>query len=86
MRKIELSLDSAITKIFTFDYESRLYASVVLCIENIIDEIASKTCPFCLRQFKTGYQLSAHISNQHPDEIVRTVECAMERIKKWREM
>ncbi|MEM1724615.1 MAG: hypothetical protein QXD86_06860 [Candidatus Bathyarchaeia archaeon] len=85
MRKIVLSLNSIVTKIFTFDYESTLTTATILCIEDRIDMIASKTCPFCLRQFKTGYQLSAHVSNQHPDEIVRIVECAMERIKRWRE-
>ncbi|MCW4047131.1 MAG: C2H2-type zinc finger protein [Candidatus Bathyarchaeota archaeon] len=85
MRKIVLSLDSIVTKIFTFDYESTLTAATILCIENIIDMIASKTCPFCGKRFRTGYQLTAHISNHHPDEIVRIVECAMERIKRWRE-
>ncbi|MEM2260936.1 MAG: hypothetical protein QXK24_00650 [Ignisphaera sp.] len=84
MKKNELVLDSIITRFFVFDAETRLTTSVVLCLENAIDKISMRICPYCERRFKTGYQLSAHISNQHPDEIIKTIECSIEKIKKWR--
>ncbi|MEM1694067.1 MAG: C2H2-type zinc finger protein [Ignisphaera sp.] len=84
MKKLELSLDSIVTKFFVFDAETRFYVSIVLCLENAIDKINMKICPYCGKKFKTGYQLSAHISNNHPDEIIKTIECAIDKIKKWR--
>lgn len=84
MKKIDVYLDSFVLKFFSFDSETRLTTSVVLCLENAIDKINMKICPFCGVKLKTGYQLSAHVSNQHPDEIVRIIECVIDKIKKWR--
>ncbi|MEM1842247.1 MAG: hypothetical protein QXL19_07710 [Ignisphaera sp.] len=84
MKKLDLSIDSAITKFFVFDYEIRIFTSVAICLEDKIDIIASKTCPFCSMKFRSGYLLTAHVANHHPDEIVRIVECAIDKIKRWK--
>ncbi|MEM4732752.1 MAG: C2H2-type zinc finger protein [Desulfurococcaceae archaeon] len=80
MTRLDRILDRIITRLLVVDTEVRWILAVAKCID--VDKLMTYWCPFCNRKFKTRRSLSYHLQ-AHPDEIVKTIECATEVLKKW---
>lgn len=79
--RLDIKIYNTIKKIIMSDVETTWLLATSKCID--IDKIMIKTCPYCSLRLKTKNLLLLHIINQHPDELVKIIECSTSILKSW---